>query len=104
MVPSAGHSQAERCPHPSPWGNPGIHPLPGARWSELDFENETHGILQEGQLWQEAGGAGQQEDANHRTHPGQWAGWGLPSGGSPRQLLHPLGCGLMTHPHPGGSS
>lgn len=60
MVPSAGHSQAERCPHPSPWGNPGIHPLPGARWSELDFENETHGILQEGQLWQEAGGAGGQ--------------------------------------------
>lgn len=48
-------------------------------------------------------GAGQQEDAHHQTHPGCPVGRGLPSGGSPRQLLHPLGCGWVPHPHPGSS-
>ena len=84
-------------PHPRPWGNLGIHPLPGAPGTG-------------GQNWilkmrhTEFCRKGQQEDAHHRTHPGHWAGWGLPSGGSPRLPLHPLGCRLVTHPHPGGSS
>lgn len=62
-------------------------------------------FCRKGQLFvgERGAGVGGQEDAHRRTHPGHSAGRGLRSGGSPRQLLHPLGCRLVTHPHPGGS-
>ena len=69
--------------------------MPGARWSEPDFENETHGILQEGQLWQEAGGgAGNEAHRQEVTYQGHTASrcprWDWRLGLATRTLLPAL--------------